>query len=112
MKLLACAVLATAALATPALAQTRTAAPVAKARPAVADPVRVDRVAGPVATGPVVTRHDDRPNEPNWGQINRQLNARAKNAVENGADPAVVRQKLHEYKQHLRRRWNNANGGN
>jgi enoyl reductase-like protein len=96
MKLLAVVVLATVALATPALAQNRTATPAVQARTAVA---------GPVAVRPV-----DRPDEPNWGQINRQLNARAKNAVENGADPAVVRQKLHEYKQHLRRRWNAANG--
>jgi hypothetical protein len=99
MKLQTFAVLATAALATPAIAQTRPAVPAVQARAVIA---------GPVAVRPA--DRPDRPDEPNWGQINRQLNARAKNAVENGADPAVVRQKLQEYKQHLRRRWNAANG--
>lgn len=112
MKLPIFAVLAGAALATPALAQTRTARPVDAARPEVARPTQVDRARGPVDAGPVVTRRDDRPNEPNWGQINRQIIARAHNAIEGGADPAAVRRAVHAYRQHLRRRWNAANGGN
>ncbi len=55
---------------------------------------------------PIAERPDARPNGPNWKAINRKINARAKNAVNNGARPKVVRQKVKAYKQKLRRRWN------
>ncbi|GAA0483709.1 hypothetical protein GCM10009096_27750 [Parasphingorhabdus litoris] len=48
---------------------------------------------------------ENRSSGPNWKKINRKLNARAKNAIENGARPKVVRQKLQVHKQKLRRRW-------
>lgn len=55
---------------------------------------------------PVADRPDTKPGGPNWKAINRKLNARAKNAVNNGARPKVVRQKVKAYKHKLHRRWN------
>ncbi|WP_108811108.1 hypothetical protein [Sphingorhabdus sp. Alg231-15] len=55
---------------------------------------------------PIAVRPDAGPNGPNWKAINRKINARAKNAVNNGARPKVVRHKVKAYKQKLRRRWN------
>lgn len=70
--------------------------------------VSVDPVPIAVSNAPAQTdadRPDSVPGGPNWKAINRKLNARAKNAVNNGARPKVVRQKVKAYKQKLRRRW-------
>ncbi len=65
-------------------------------------PIAVSNAPSPA----VADRPDTKPGGPNWKAINRKLNARAKNAVNNGARPKVVRQKVQAYKQKLRRRWN------
>lgn len=107
MKTLAFAVLATAVLANPALAQSRAASPVA-----------ARAVAGPVVTPPADRpgrpdrpERPDRPDQPNWGEIVRKIEARAHNAIKNGADPAEVRQKVQDYKARLHERWKNAHNG-
>ena len=52
-----------------------------------------------------VARPDDNSRPPNWQRINHKINKRAKNAIENGADPARVRHKAQAYKHKLIRRW-------
>ncbi len=79
----------------PALAQQQTVS---------VDPAPIAVSNAPAQT--VADRSDTKPGGPNWKAINRKLNARAKNAVNNGARPKVVRQKVKAYKQKLRRRWN------
>lgn len=50
-------------------------------------------------------RPDGSSQKPNWRRINHKINKRAKNAVENGANPARVRQKVQAHKRSLYRRW-------
>ncbi|MGB5484002.1 hypothetical protein [Parasphingorhabdus sp.] len=52
-----------------------------------------------------IARPDRQPPEPDWRRINHKINKRAKNAVENGANPLRVRKKVQAYKRKLHRRW-------
>ena len=52
-----------------------------------------------------IVRPDVIPDKPNWRRINHKINKRAKNAVENGANPLRVRKKVQVYKRKLYRRW-------
>ena len=107
-------------VAAPALAQRGSVTatprgPVAVARPVVVTPRTPVLVARPVAGPVVVTPHrpiDRRPNDPRPND-RQQLaaaiaaaEARAANAVANGASPERVRSKLQDYKQQLIRRYN------
>jgi hypothetical protein len=84
--------------------------PVAVARPTVVTPRAPVVVARPVA-GPVVMTPnrpiDRRPNDrQQLAAAIAAAEARAANAVANGASPARVRSKLQDYKQQLIRRYN------
>lgn len=60
----------------------------------------------PATQSPLALAWNDHP--VNAERINAKINKRAQNAVANGASPARVRNKVKEYKQTLRRRYNAA----
>ncbi|MEO9635257.1 MAG: hypothetical protein ABJF89_16265 [Parasphingorhabdus sp.] len=68
-------------------------------------PTTVTQV-GTTVTRPLQkARPGDNSQKPNWRRINHKINKRAKNAVENGANPARVRKKVQAHKRNLYRRW-------
>ena len=122
--ILLCAALVMAA--TPLQAQTATRMAVREARPVAAGPVAAPRDARPIRPDrpdrpdrperpdrpdrPERPERPDRPDRQAAAEHLRHIYARAHNAVENGASPERVRAAVQEYKHHLRRRWNAANG--